>query len=81
MIGVSFTLILLLVEILIMEYEEYMHAVLVREIRDRTNQEAISYMTISDVDEIIGDIEKLIAEYRERSKKRDTRNLPYLLSK
>ena len=80
MIGVSFTLILLLVEILIMEYEEYMHAVLVREIRDRTNQEAISYMTISDVDEIIGDIEKLIAEYRERSKKRDSMNLPYVLS-
>tara|TARA_R100001086_G_scaffold200396_1_gene116648 strand:+ start:33 stop:212 length:180 start_codon:yes stop_codon:yes gene_type:complete len=54
-------------EFLIMEYKEYMHGVLVREIRDRTNQEGVLFMTADDVDEIIWDIEKLIAEYRENA--------------
>ena len=52
-----------------MEYKEYMHGVLVREIRDRTNEvsKGMSFMTADDVDEIIWDIEKLIAEYRENA--------------
>ena len=68
MIGVSLTLVLLLVEILIMANAEYTPTAqlrMVRDIRERVAQEAITFMTADDTDDMIWDIEKLIADYRE----------------
>ena len=66
MMGVDSSLILLLVEILIMSKDQYMSMFeMVDGIRNRVCEESIFHITSDGADEMIWDIEKLIADYRE----------------
>ena len=64
--GVEFSLILLLVGILIMSKEQYLSMFeMVDGIRNRVCEESIFHITDDGADDMIWDIEKFIADYRE----------------